>query len=70
MSDDSNYCRSRDQEDLSDLSDIEDVAVEEEAVLDESMQQSRAPVIQEQSLPNLRNPAPTDGKVPSINNDI
>lgn len=55
---------------MSDLSDIEDVAVEEEAMLDESMQQSRAPVIQEQSLPNLQNPAPTDGKVTSINNDI
>jgi len=53
-----------DEEELDDIDEIDDIPEEEEEKLfDESLQDSRAPVIQEQSLPNLKNPTPSDGKV-------
>jgi len=54
--DDSDHCRSRDERDAS----------EDEEMDEEAHQQEYAPVIQEYSLPNLPNPAPTDGKVVPI----
>ena len=51
-------CRSREEEG-EELGEGEDMAQED----DVKGQRKRAPVIQEISLPNLPNPAPTDGMV-------
>ena len=50
------HCRSRDERDASE---DEEMAFDDE----EERQEEYAPVIQEYSLPNLPNPAPTDGMV-------
>lgn len=51
--------RSRDESELFD----DEVAADEETRYDENAQRKRAPVVQEQSLPNLPNPAPSDGQM-------
>jgi RNA polymerase-associated protein LEO1 len=51
--------RSRAESELFD----DEIAADDETRYDEHAQRKRAPVVQEQSLPNLSNPAPSDGQM-------